>query len=470
MKKNGLILGITLLLLLAVPLTLLAGGFALPSRYEDTFLGELKYKCRRLDETEGRRIVFVGGSAVAFGIDSALVERELPGFTAVNFGMYAALGTRIMLDLSKESLREGDIVILCPEQQAQSLSGYLGADDLWQGLDGAFYLLSRMDRKDYATLAGAFPAFAASKIHGLLTGQQLQTEDVYSRRAFDAYGDIVSPQCAANIMPGGYDSNMPVQFLPDMLAEDFVDAANDYIDALTGKGITVWYHACPMNALAVADGANVDEFFDVLQSQLHCPVSGDPSDSILDAAWFYDTNFHLNAAGKTVFTRQMIRDIKAMLGDSSPTAIALPEPPPLATESAAEGSNEDADCFTYALEGETAILTGLTAKGADRQELTVPVSWNDHPISVLPAALFAKNAVIERLTIQSNIRRIENRAFDGCISLRELILTQEAPERCAVGAELLEGTDAIILVRDTAVAAYKLNYFWSPYARKISAF
>ena len=73
---------------------------------------------------------------MAFGVDSALMERELPGYTVVNFGMYAALGTTVMLDLSQDLVREGDIVILIPEQQEQTLSGFFDPAVMWQGADG----------------------------------------------------------------------------------------------------------------------------------------------------------------------------------------------------------------------------------------------------------------------------------------------------------------------------------------------
>ena len=111
MKRKIWIICTTAALLLALPLTLLAWGFALPAQYGETFLGELKHKVRLLEETPGPRIVLVGGSGVAFGADSELMERELPGYTVVNFGMYAALGTTVMLDLSQPLLREGDIVL-----------------------------------------------------------------------------------------------------------------------------------------------------------------------------------------------------------------------------------------------------------------------------------------------------------------------------------------------------------------------
>lgn len=116
MRAWAISLAAVLALLLLLPLVLCLFAFALPCQYGDTFLGELKYKAARLRETEGARIVTVGGSAVAFGQVSGLIEAELPAYSAVNFGMYAALGTEVMLDLSLPYIREGDIVILSPEQ------------------------------------------------------------------------------------------------------------------------------------------------------------------------------------------------------------------------------------------------------------------------------------------------------------------------------------------------------------------
>lgn len=79
MKRNLFVIAITVILLLTVPVTLLIWGFALPVQYGETFLGELKYKVRLLEEAPSPRIILVGGSGVAFGTDSTLMKRELPG-------------------------------------------------------------------------------------------------------------------------------------------------------------------------------------------------------------------------------------------------------------------------------------------------------------------------------------------------------------------------------------------------------
>ena len=114
---------------IAIPLLLTVWGFALPAQYGNTFVGELPAKRALLAaESDKPRLILVGGSAAAFGVDSALLARELPDYQPVNFGLYAALGTRVMLDLSIKELRPGDLVVIMPEQQRQALSDTVGAD------------------------------------------------------------------------------------------------------------------------------------------------------------------------------------------------------------------------------------------------------------------------------------------------------------------------------------------------------
>ena len=462
MKKTW-IFWISLVLLLSVPATLLAWGFGLPEQFGDTFLGELKEKTRLLSQTEGKRIVLVGGSSLAFGVDSALLERELPEYRVVNFGMYAALGTTVMLDLSEPLIRAGDIVILLPEQQRQTLSGFFDPAIAWQGLDGAYDLLRSLPGEKLARLAGAFPEFAGEKWAYFLTGTQPEPQGVYRKSVFNEYGDVVSPLCGANRMPEGFDGNTPIEFDPAMLTEDFVRQVDDYRRALEARGAQVWYGFCPMNALA-AQTQGIEDFCQAVTEKLGLPIMGDPRDSILPAWWFFDTNFHLNSSGKTVYTRLLARNIKAMLGDSSPTQIALPAMPPL-DQTILEGDNTDAGCFTYTEDASGLTVTGLTPEGRTRQALTVPASWEGKPVVAIAAGAFSQAEDLERVTVQGNIRAIGDGAFSGCGALGEIRLTALDPGACRVGQDLLEGTSARILVPEAA-----LPDFWSIYADRIDAY
>ena len=468
MRKKIIVISITIALLLSMPAVLLAWGLGLPAQYGDTFMGELKYKAELLENTPGPRIVLVGGSGVAFGVDSALMERELPGYSVVNFGMYAALGTTVMLDLSEPYIREGDIVILIPEQQAQTLSEYFDPSVMWQGLDGAFDLLPTLPMDKLGRLAGSFPEFAGQKFAYFMEEEPPKPQGVYRRDSFNGRGDVASALCAQNEMPGGFDANTPISFDENMVTEEFARRVREYARTVTERGAVLWYGFCPMNARAVEGAAeDIDAFYEALQEKLNLPLAGDPHDFILDSGWFYDTNFHPNSSGKTVYTRELIRAVKAMLGDSSPTDIALPEMPEPAGADGWTGDDRDGACFTYEERDGALTVTGLTAEGLDRSLLTVPSAWNGLPVTAVGANAFAGAEDLREIVIQRNIRSVGDRAFDGCAALERVVLEQDTPSACRVGQLLLEGTQARVYVPAEALSAYRTDYFWSVYGALI---
>ena len=446
------------LILLLVPAVLTFSGFCLPPVYEDTFMGELSCKVQRLKESPSPRIILLGGSAVAFGVDSERMEQELDGFHVVNFGMYAALGTTVMLDLSENDLREGDLVIVIPEQSAQTLSDSFDPYVMWQGLDGACGLLRELPVHTWGRLLGAFPSFAAGKLAYALSGSRPEPTGIYRRASFDERGDI----CAAydrNEMPDGYDASTPIVFdtaLPDAA---FLARLNSYAAKAREKGAAVWYAFCPMNALAVTGQETPDDFCDALMRALDMPVIGDPKDSVMDPCWFFDTNFHLNTSGKLVYTRTLLGAIKAMLGDTSPVDIALPQMPAFAQSAPFQGDDSDGACFLY----DGSAIIGLTEEGVNRDRLVIPSTHDGEAVLSIRSGAFSSAHRLRQVTVQRNIRTIADGAFAGCASLERICLVNDTPSSCRVGQGLLEGSSAKLYVPSGSLSAYRTDYFWSVY-------
>lgn len=456
-----------MLLALIIPVTLLCWGFFIPAQYGETFMGELKHKVRLLRETEGKRIILVGGSSVAFGIDSALLEQHFPDYRVVNFGMYAALGTTVMLDLSEPYIREGDIVILIPEQQAQTLSDYFDAAVMWQGVDGAYELLLSLTPEQQGMMLGNFPSFAAQKFAWLLRGNPPQPEGVYRRDSFNRYGDVSVDICSQNIMPGGFDAGTPIRFDSSLVTAEFAQRVNAYAASIGEKGASLWYAFCPMNAAAVDAYADVDGFYTSLQKQLSFPIIGNPHDSILDSGWFYDTNFHLNASGKIVYSRNLIRSMKAMLLDSSPTQISIPSIPELAEAALWQGDDCHLEFFLLEEINGSIAVTGVTEAGARQPSLTVPSTWNGQPVTAIAANAFSNCSQLQAVIIQKNIRSIADSAFSGCSALTQILVQSLSPSGCNVGRGLLDGTGAKVYVSPDALSSYRTDYFWSVHAQNI---
>ena len=218
-----------------------------------------------------------------------------------------------------------------------------------------------------------------------------------------------------------------------------------------------------MNAAAAQDLSSLDDFYTALQTRLGIPLAGDPRDFLLDPGWFFDTNFHPNQAGRTVYTTALIRTIKAMLGDSSPTVIPEPAMPAPSEAELWRGNDTDADCFLYGAVDGYLTVTGLTDVGMQRTSLIVPSTWDGEPIQAIANGAFQGADQLESVTIQRNIRRIGDNAFAGCNRLQRILLEQEMPSECRVGQELLTGTDALVYVPADALSAYRTDYFWSLY-------
>lgn len=456
-----------LFVLLIIPAGLLAAVFCTPAQYDATFLGALRDKAALLEaDGERPRIIVAGGSGAAFGQDSELLARLVPGYDVVNFGMYAGLGTAVMLNLAWPDLRAGDILIFSPEQSEQTLSLYFNAGSMWQAADGEFALLTRLRRADLSAMAGALADFAADKLACLRDGKPVPT-DVYSRAAFNAWGDVSIPR-AANLMPGGYDPDMPVSFDPALLDADFASFLREYAVGCEKRGVTFLYRFCPMNAAAIPEGeaARLDAFASHLMQQTGCTILGDPADSIMEAGWFYDTNFHLNSAGAQVNTICMAEALCDFLGLPAPAA-EKPDMPALASAALIGGDNADAPCFLYEQDGGVLRLTGLTDAGKTREKLTVPAAINGLPVTSLAPSVFAGNKAIREITIQSNIARLEDGSFTGCDSLGRIVLLHENPADCPVGRGLLDGTDALVHVPQGSLSAYMTNYFWAVHADRL---
>lgn len=419
------IVATALAVILAEQVFFLICGFGLPVQFGDTFMGELKSKYERLKETLGKRIVLVGGSGVAFDCDSALMDDFFPSYEIVNFGMYAGLGTKAVMDLSENYIHEGDIVILSPEQSEQTFSDYFNGEYMWQAADGAFGMLRDLKSENFEAMLGNFPRFALEKLNYVMKGQKPQTDSIYQKKSFNTYGDIELDTCRENILPNGYDVNQKVRFTENVVQPEFMDYMNDWAKRLEKKGAVVWYRYCPVNKLSVEDMDDLAAYDVFLRQKLDFPVIGNPENSLMEAEWFFDTNFHLNQPGKEVNTVQLIRDMKAMLGDDRAVTVELPEKP-------------------HRTWGEVSAETRIwTAKDSETYQGE------------------------ETIVIPENVTQIEDYAFSNCAGLKQIVLEQKDPSKCIVGQHLLDGTGAEILVPQMSVDSYKRNYFWSVYVGRI---
>ena len=456
------------LMLLLIPGMLIVTDTVIPRQFDDTYYGELREMYEKLVTTEGKKIVVIGTSSVAFGIDSALLTEELNHcgleYTVCNFGLYGTLGTKVMLDLSRAHIGEGDIVILSPELDSQVMSLYFSGSETWYAIENDTDMF--LSIPDIGSLMGSYPGYVAEKV-SYYRSEKPTGSGVYARSSFDDNCDLRYADRLCNIMPGGSDTNNPIEFSTELLDGDYLDYLNDYCREITGRGARMWYAFPPMNESAVvSDTEEIERFSELLMDSIDFEMLGDPYSSIYEKEWFYDSNYHLNQAGMVCRTLQLAEDIKTKFGITQPNTTPMPERPEMPEqESVAEEDDGDTDCFVFEVREEGYAIVGLTQKGMEAEGLVLPGQYEGKVIVAIEPGVFAKASRLETVTVTKSVKILNDGIFAGCDSLERIILRQTDPTKISVGQNLLEGVEECkIYVPAQSLGSYQVNYFWSHYS------
>lgn len=464
--KNIAIILLTLVIIIAPFASVIMYATLSAPVYDKTYNAALLDKLNRLKSVEGRKIVVIGGSSVAFGLDSELME-EYMGLPVVNFGLYASLGSRLMLDLAEEHINEGDIVIFAPEMDKQALSLYFSVSNTLQAADGDFGILRNVDSEHYSSLLGGIWDFARGKLKARREGIELGTLGIYRRDSFNAYCDI-SVSRPQNVMNGYFDTNNLPMLDKSCYGEElkeFVEYLREYKSRLP-KDAKMYLSFCPINKLSISDTlSTIDlaDFGEYISEALGLVSISYLDDYVFDAGYFYDTNFHLNDAGAKLRTIRLARDLRLELGITEGTLDTEPEAPELPFfDVFFDGNDDNAKYFTYKTlpDGSKAIV-GISELGMTLEHLTVPLGVEGRKIvSIERGALASPNLKSLTVTADSNLTRFAEGAFEGAGNLTDIYIYKKSgndinpPSSFAGASESLR----VHIPRDSD---FIFHYYWS---------
>ena len=469
--KRTITVIIAILLALAPPAAALYAASSVRGVYANTFTAELKDKYDLLTSETSPKIVVIGGSSVCFGLDSELLSRKL-SVPVVDFGLYATLGTGVMMDLSRNAVKEGDIVIIAPEIDPQTFSDYSNGEALLEAADGNYYILGDYILGNLASgktgeLAGSFVSYVSKALGFKRSGISPDPSGIYRRSSFNSRGDIAVER-KENVMTLGYDPNRPVEITPDVVDDRFVDIVNDYTDYLYSKGARVFFSFGPVNGSALSgntSGETVYGFYSKLRDNLHAPVISDVNDYILDQKYFYDTNFHLNDAGTRLRTKLLCEDILRALGDNRVVSIEIFEPSPGGDGPGRDDHPVSDGVFLYEPFGDGIMVTGLTGEALGAEKLVIPVSAEGVRVTAIGSGAFGNAPCLKTLVLGGEVSFIADGAFDAP-GLEEVFIDSHSPDDIEAGDDLFGGSKGRVTLylpdRD-AYESFVSGYWWSEY-------
>ncbi len=459
--KNIIIIVLVIAAVLAPMMTVIGIVLFTEPVYQNSFVGVLDEKFERLTSIEEDKVIVIGGSSVAFGLDSALME-EYVGMPVVNFGLYAAIGTKAMLDLSRPGINEGDVVILAPELDAQTLSMYFSSENTLMALDGDYSMVRYIRGDNKLSLLGGAWGHAVKKLEYILT-EAPDPAGIYNADSFNEYGDVKPGLREENVMPLYYDQSNIIDLSSDILSAEFADYLNEYIHYCESRGASVYFTYCPINEMALANGkdeAEISKFMSYLKSEIDCEFISVIDSYIMEAGYFYDTNYHLNDAGVIKRTKLLTEDILLALGRLRPVDIEVPAPPALPEfEVRYSGDDENAKYFLYEqMENGAMKIIGLSELGKAESSLTVPLGADGYKITHIGDGAFAGTSLKElTVTADTNLRKFVDGSFRAC-SVTDVwiyyVFTSEA-EKLAPAADFYGVT-----IHVPADSSYSTDYDW----------
>lgn len=285
---------------------------------KDNYLASLIDKNNLLKNTKPPRIIFVGASNLAFGIDSKKIEKET-GMPVINMGIHGNLGLAFILNNVKANLQKGDIVVLAPEY-------FLGEFD-YNTVNYAVHLFPEsMGYVDYnleyyrQRINYTFNELQLyrKKLTNKIFGKKLNLKELrvnaendmnlfdtslYARNKFNENGDVIS-----HLDKESLKEIRGRKRLDEEEYGRYVEMINEFYDYASEIGAAVYY-TFPCYPKSEIDKYRkvITGYENLLKENLKPEILNTPDDLAYPDSLFFDTVYHLNAEGRSKRTDYTIK-------------------------------------------------------------------------------------------------------------------------------------------------------------------
>ena len=271
-------------------------------------------KLASLAQAQSPKVVCVGGSSMAFSMDSEWLEKEL-GMPVVNTAHHAGLGLLYMLNSVDPVLSAGDIVVFSAEYEHFDWMPWTG--------DGTLVELLFEDPRTarYLSAPHIIPVLRGhvspikSRVRHLAGkgGKRIfERGPVYNESACNQHGDVTSHLGMA------FGHHIPRMRLAGGPDENRIRMLGEALHRWERKGVLILL-APP--AIRESDfNANAEwirECLSLFERHLPCQQPFLLEDSFFPRDFFFDTKYHLTREGRQLRTRQVLGALREMVQESA---------------------------------------------------------------------------------------------------------------------------------------------------------
>jgi hypothetical protein len=288
-------------------------------------------KNERLAALQSPKIVLVGGSNLAYGIDSPMIETAT-GCPVVNMGLNGFLGVRYMFAESRPHLEPGDFVVIAFEYDTFVSSADGRPDALFGVAKADPAALAHMNWDQRRMVLETLPYIAQRKAIRLmgvaervalnaLAGREVRPDyfpgsseeqivgGVEQRSGFNANGDVVAH----------LDMELPFAAFDGLdltaigLERQTIDETVSFVHDMEARGVHVLLSFTPTASdYYQQHEALIEDIYRRLAEGVPEAIRSRPSAFLFERAQFFDTVFHLRREARAARTQALITDMETL--------------------------------------------------------------------------------------------------------------------------------------------------------------
>ncbi|NNK80927.1 MAG: hypothetical protein HKO93_05485 [Flavobacteriales bacterium] len=270
----------------------------------DHYVRALGDKLDRLDQANRPKVVFVGDSNLAFGINSKSIEDRF-GAEVHNTGLLRGMGVAFCLNQVRGHLSSGDKLIICVSytQLTKGTVGINGNEKLGfvvRTYPSAIRYIENLHQ--VKAIASGFEKIIRGSLKrhmGLITEFGFN----YTRSGFNSRGDYIKNDFEER----RFKPNKFKKFFTPEIEVQSIKWLNSVYSELKEEGIEAYFlYPCYAESLYELNPIEFNRMNVELETGLVIPKIGQMTDFLYPDSLFFDNPFHMNSLGRVARTKDII--------------------------------------------------------------------------------------------------------------------------------------------------------------------
>jgi len=279
--------------------------------------GVLHTKQQHARGIEGRKVVFIGGSNLLFGLDSTIMAAELQR-PVVNMGINAGLPLRVILNQGVDTLKSGDVAVFALEyplysDNSEPSSGHLD------------YLLSHPDELYKLPIQNIAQTYLLSSARRVAQGHQGLPDafdtrkGLYGAHNINEQGDQINSETSKQQvwMREGLAGKVPKHYGRDFVEDaQAIEILLALSQTLKQRAICPLFIPPPMMDRPEYQQTTEHDYYANLPDYLRSKGLDyflEPFDFMYPEGDFFDTPFHLTAEKRLTHSRSLGQQLKSLI-------------------------------------------------------------------------------------------------------------------------------------------------------------